>query len=346
MLVSASIDEAAKLARHDVEVDADLLGNDWFPRHVVESIELDSTKDAICTWLSMGVGHRVGRLERLAVPSQFRAWIILLHLGEWGGRLKLKDAPFDLAQIPQFNRRNEALSDPSRSADSSQPKSELLTAIESQIALTTTPIRLGGRSFDWYRVANGDELLTLAALASEESEAGGEVAELDPFWAATWRAALGLDQFLGTINIAGWEILELGCGSGQAGVGAAVRGASVTMTDVVKLALQVAELNAHAVAQCVRFQILHWESGNLGRQFPIVIGSDLVYDTSLFVSLENCARRHLAPSGTLLLSEPHRHTGDAFASFIRSAGWAVTEHDVDLADGRVPIRVFECKLRA
>jgi len=116
------------------------------------------------------------------------------------------------------------------------------------------------------------------------------------------------------------------------------------MTDAVPLALKVAELNAFPVRSRIRFEKLHWSKDTLGRKFPYILGSDLVYDISLFESLLSCAEKHLAPGGTLLLSEPHRHTGDYFARFIAKRPWEVKEHDIDLGDERVVIRVFECKL--
>ena len=117
------------------------------------------------------------------------------------------------------------------------------------------------------------------------------------------------------------------------------------MTDAVLLALQVAELNAQSVASHVRFERLKWGVQQLPEpRFPIIIGSDLVYDTSLFEVLDECLRQHLAPQGRVYLSEPHRHTGDSFAKWIRQAGWETQEHDLDMQDGRIPVRVFECGL--
>ena len=217
---------------------------------------------------------------------------------------------------------------------------ELKATIERIVPLETTSICLGDREFIWYRVANPDALLE-AAVANPQIPA----VELDPFWAVAWRAAQGLDRFLANRDVHGVRILELGCGSGQAGTGAAARGACVTLTDAVELALQVARLNAWPVAEQMAFRRLRWNLDYLLEPpFPILIGSDLVYDPQLFPLLEACARQHLAPGGKLLLSEPHRHTGDHFAEWITQAGWQTCEHDVDLHDGRVPIRVFECWL--
>ncbi len=73
--------------------------------------------------------------------------------------------------------------------------------------------------------------------------------ELDPFWAATWRAAIGLDRYLARQPIQGQRVLELGCGSGRAGIAAALHGAVVTMTDAAVEGMWVAEYNAFPVRQ-------------------------------------------------------------------------------------------------
>lgn len=211
--------------------------------------------------------------------------------------------------------------------------------IEQFVTLERESIELGGRTLDWYRVTDGERLLTTAVSAGRPAE------ELDPFWAATWRAARGLDRFLARLPLEGRRVLELGCGSGQAGIGAALRGAQVTQTDAVGIALLVARLNASAARARLTVRRLKWGTDQLPEPpFPLIIGSDLVYDPGLFELLERCARLHLASGGRLLLSEPHRHTGDRFSRWIVAAGWRTAEHDIDLGDQRVPIRIFECWL--
>jgi predicted nicotinamide N-methyase len=216
----------------------------------------------------------------------------------------------------------------------------LKSEIEQVVQLESASIELGGRALRWYRVANPEQLLEVAV------ESRLPAVEVDPFWAATWRAAQGLDRYLSRLNCLGMRVLELGCGSGQAGIGAAARGAQVVLTDAVPLALQVAQLNAWPVAANCRWELLRWGIDCLDEPaFPLILGSDLVYDPSHFPQLESCARQHLDPHGRLLLSEPHRHTGDKFARWIVEAGWSMREHDVDMNDGRVPIRIFECWLK-
>ena len=218
--------------------------------------------------------------------------------------------------------------------------SRLKARIERTVTLVTEPLELGGRHFDWYRVANPDVLLQKAANNDERP-----AEDLDPFWAATWRAAMGLDRWLQSLHLRDVRVLELGCGSGQAGVGAAAQQAQVTMTDAVGLALMVARLNAWSLQDRIHFQRLRWNLERLNQApFPVIIGSDLVYDPKLFALLDACARKHLADGGRMYLSEPHRHTGDRFSKWIREAGWQTAEHDIDLLDNRVKIRVFECWL--
>ncbi len=98
------------------------------------------------------------------------------------------------------------------------------------------------------------------------------------------------------LDVRGLRVLELGAGSGRAGIAAAMRGAVVTITDTVDLALLVARLNSFLVRERVQIQRLRWAEQRLeAPAFPLVISSDLVYDPNHFPQLEQCAREHLAP---------------------------------------------------
>ena len=119
----------------------------------------------------------------------------------------------------------------------------------------------------------------------------------------------------------------------------------MTLTDAVGLALLVARLNSTLAGVRVAIRKLRWHSDTLEDQrFPIIIGSDIVYDPKLFPLIDECARRHLLPGGHLYVSEPHRHTGDHFSKWIVEAGWQIRETDILIDQSRVPIRIFDCWL--
>jgi predicted nicotinamide N-methyase len=226
---------------------------------------------------------------------------------------------------------------PSRIANDAR----LLARIQKQVPIEHTSTMIAGREYPWTRVVDPDSLLLNALSKSQEG-----TVELDPFWAASWRAAQGLDKFLGTLpNLSGTRILELGGGSGRAGISAGIRGAEVLITDAVPTALMVCRFNARQVADKVQVRLLDWRDRNTQLEpYPIIIGSDIVYDFKLFPILEPCMRRHLAPGGVVYLSEPQRHTGDRFEKWIVAAGWQCRSSYVDLGDNQREIRIFTCRL--
>ena len=229
----------------------------------------------------------------------------------------------------------------SRSSTQLTNEARLLARIQQQVPIEHTVTTIAGGEYPWTRVVDPDSLLSNALSKNCEG-----AVEHDPFWAASWRAARGLDEFLGTIPcLNGMRILELGGGSGRAGISAGIRGAEVLITDVVSAALMVCRFNARRVSKRVRVRLLDWRDGNTQLQpFPMIIGSDIVYDSKLFPILEPCLRRHLASGGVVYLSEPQRHTGDRFEKWIVAAGWKCAPTFVDLGDSQRQIRIFTLRL--
>ena len=218
---------------------------------------------------------------------------------------------------------------------------KLLHRLEQNVAIEHQLIEIAGQSYPWTRVVDPDRLLEQALQSGVDG-----CPEHDPFWAATWRAAIGLERFLQRQkDLNETEVLELGGGSGRAGIAAAILGAKVTITDASRLALMICRFNARSLENRIRVRMLNWQStAGCGLRFPIIIGSDIVYNPSLYPILEPCLRRCLADGGVVWLSEPQRHTGDRFQKWIRTAGWNCESSLVDLEDGERPIRIFECRL--
>jgi len=218
---------------------------------------------------------------------------------------------------------------------------KLLARIQRLVPIEHTKTTLAGIVYPWTKVIDPDLLLIHALSKGEQG-----TAELDPFWAATWRAAQGLDLFLGTLSsLDGTCVLELGGGSGRAGIAAALRGAKVLITDAVPTALLICRFNARCVSRNVAVRLLDWRDRDSRlKKFPIIIGSDIVYDPNLFPVLEPCLRRLLDSDGVVYLSEPQRHTGDRFEQWIMAAGWKCTTSYIDLGDDQKEIRIFSCRL--
>ena len=218
---------------------------------------------------------------------------------------------------------------------------KLLTRLERRVEIEHGHAEIAGENYPWARVVNPDRLLE-QTLSNDQPESAAH----DPFWAATWRAAQGLDRYLGMTNIRpDTRILELGGGSGRAGISAALRGAQVCITDASSMALIMCRFNARFVADRVQVRKLDWgKLESFPYRFPLVIGSDIVYNPSLYPILEPCMRQVLDENGVVLLSEPQRHTGDRFENWIRKAGWKCDSSLIDLGDGQREIRIFQCRL--
>ncbi|TWU56748.1 putative methyltransferase [Rubripirellula tenax] len=179
-----------------------------------------------------------------------------------------------------------------------------------------------------------------------ERQDAGEEGVIDPFWAATWRAASGLDHYLDRIDINGMRVLELGCGTGHAGLAAAMRGAEVVLTDGVDDPLHLVRMSTQPVADRCRVQQLRFGIDRIdGPRFPLILGSDVTYLRVLWPELDQCLRDHLADGGEVLLSDPFRIIANEFRDWIQDKNWIYTEHSINLSDDPShPIRVMQLKL--
>ena len=170
----------------------------------------------------------------------------------------------------------------------------------------------------------------------------GEEGVIDPFWAATWRAASGLDQFLEGRNLQNVRVLELGCGTGHAGLAAAMRGANVTLTDGVDDPLELVRLSVEKNRLNCDVRLLRFGLDRMDdTRFPLILGSDVTYLRSLWSDLESCLQEHLAEGGEILLSDPFRIIANEFSQWIKDYPWKYTEHTIAMEDDpEHPIRVM------
>lgn len=179
-----------------------------------------------------------------------------------------------------------------------------------------------------------------------ERQDAGEKGVIDPFWATTWRAASGLDCYLNRLDLTGQRVLELGCGTGHAGIAAALRGAQVTLTDGVEDPLMLVRMSTQPIRDQCDIQRLRFGIDQIpGEKFPFILGSDVTYLRGLWPELETCLQQHLAADGEVLLSDPYRIIANEFRDWIRARPWEYQEEKVVLRDDpEHPIRIM--RLRA
>lgn len=192
-------------------------------------------------------------------------------------------------------------------------------------------------------VASDPDGMLIEACRRQDS---GEQGVIDPFWATTWRAAAGLDQYLDRLELENVRVLEVGCGTGHVGLSAAYRGGRVTLTDGVSDPLLLVRMSTWPVRDRCHVRRLRFGIDRLPEpRFPLILGSDVTYLRQLWPELDQCLRDHLDAAGEVLLSDPYRVIANEFREWITDRGWNYEEHAIALADDpEHPIRVM--RLRA
>jgi predicted nicotinamide N-methyase len=70
--------------------------------------------------------------------------------------------------------------------------------------------------------------------------------------------------------------------------------------------------------------LLDWREPPTDRQYPLLLGADLVYEARFFDPLINTFDALLAPNGRILFSEPNRMLGKPFFDRLEDANWKFT----------------------
>lgn len=162
-----------------------------------------------------------------------------------------------------------------------------------------------------------------------------------PFWIKIWPAALPLAIYMRNLSPRpGEHVLEIGAGLGVAGLFAAKRGFTVTLSDVIPEALLFARINAlrNGLGDVVRVNALDFvKNGHQGR-YARIIGSEVLYQTHFIEPLLRFFQEHLEPGKTaevLLSAQERRNVVKFFAlakEFFDVARKAVRATALDAAD--------------
>lgn len=203
------------------------------------------------------------------------------------------------------------------------------------------PQKVAGRPWKIATASDPEGMLIEACKRQDAGESG----VIDPFWAAVWRAASGLDKFLDRYDLRDLRVLEVGCGTGRAGLAAALRGAKVTLTDGVSDPLLLVRMSVWELGTACQVRRLRFGLDRIdGPNFPLILGSDVTYLRGLWGELDQCLHQHLLPGGEVLLSDPYRLIANEFREWIKTRGWLYEEHQVSLADDpKHPIRIMSLR---
>jgi predicted nicotinamide N-methyase len=231
------------------------------------------------------------------------------------------------------------------------PRSALLHRIHRRYRTVTEPIQVGSLRLNFTRIEDPDRVLDEVAEEADLREKIAGRASADeslhlPYWAELWDSALGMATFLERHwRIApprkALNVLDLGCGMGLAGTAAAALGHRVLFADLEAPALLFAQLNSLDFAARIRTRRLNWQRDRLDEQFDLILGSDILYERAQWPHLETFWRHHLAKTGTILLGEPGRQTGELFPPWLAGHAWTLREHQEPVTTRPRPIRIFE-----
>ncbi len=153
--------------------------------------------------------------------------------------------------------------------------------------------------------------------------------EYVPYWTQLWPAARMLAKVVVREK---WEayrqpvhVLEVGCGLGLAGVACLARGLRVTFSDVDETALAFAAANARLNGFTDFNAVpIDFRCPPTDVKYPVVIGSDLMYEERLVNPLVALLQAVLAPDGVCLIADPDRLAARVFKWKLQEAGYDVT----------------------
>lgn len=157
-------------------------------------------------------------------------------------------------------------------------------------------------------------------------------ADMIPYYAELWQSGIALAKYLARPErkLAGVRVCELGCGLGLPCLVAARRGAAVTATDYhphnEHYLLRNLELNG---ITGVAYAALDWAAPPPAETYPLVFGSDLLYEERKVAPLTACATALCAPGGRIIIADPGRRHLQAALTGFHDRGFRETIEIID-----------------
>lgn len=161
-------------------------------------------------------------------------------------------------------------------------------------------------------------------LASVDEEAERQADERLPYYGTLWPAGESLARYLLTQDLAGVQVLDLGCGLGIVGLAAARQGARVTFVDWEERGLAL--VRASAADQGLEPESVvtaDWRARGAVGRFDRILAADVLYEVRNVAAVAGFLARHLAPEGEAWLADPRRAPAEIFAAALEEAGLAL-----------------------
>ena len=208
-----------------------------------------------------------------------------------------------------------------------------------EIVLHEYRVSLGARTWSFLHTG---AVLTL----DEEQRFLRQETDRLPYGVMLWPASIALahEVLARAGELEGKRVLELGAGTGVPGLVAASLGARVLQTDRDDVALHVCAMNAERNrVVSVERRLADWETFESDAPYDLILGSDVLYATSLHEHLRAICETSLAPGGRVLFSDPFREQSLVLLESMEAGGWRVslTKWSIQLETGQRAIAVYE-----
>jgi predicted nicotinamide N-methyase len=204
--------------------------------------------------------------------------------------------------------------------------SSLRSRLHARYQLQTEQLELAGITYSVATVADSDRLID--ELIAKGEKHPDVVDERIPYWVDLWPSAIGLGQHLiqNPSLLAGKTVLELGCGLAFPSIVAGKLGATVSFSDYLPEALELAQYNwyLNGLPQPSCF-LMDWREPELDRQADLILASDVVYEARAFAPVARAFRLLCKAGGQIVFSEPGRPLGQDFCCLLKEEGFSITE---------------------
>jgi methyltransferase-like protein 23 len=212
----------------------------------------------------------------------------------------------------------------------------LLRTSIGDFALHEYRLSLGGRAWSF---------LHTGAIFTAEQENHYLAQERDrlPYGVMLWPASIALAHDVLARDLQGKRVLELGAGTGIPGIVAASLGADVLQLDRSEVAIHVCAMNKARNGVNLEVREADWETFESDRPFDMILGSDVLYVTTMHERLRAICDRYLAPGGTVLFSDPLRAQSLPMLEAMEASGWRVSlaKWTIEVEAGARTIAVYE-----